>query len=386
MATDERTAPPSRGPPSSLIYPLLRESPLFLVTDQPMDSGIGTYAQTLFRLLSPVLPKTTIVSLGYLAQDTSEGVWTPEGIRRSGTGWIAPVYRAWNNHVLKSIIPRTSLVHFCGVDYGPTSHFERPIATVHDHYLRLPAPGSLRTPRVVGRDIASIVDYLTLPRHILQCKAVIVPTNHVRDALLKHASVRSTVIHHWIDKARFMPRPKRDSRRILGLPERGVLLLNVSAGTSNKNFSLLERLVRILPSGYLFVKVGSPLKVESDRVRNIPRLDAQAYPLLFNACDVYVHASTEEGFGRPLLESMGSLLPVVSLRTDVSVEVLGGAGIMVPRRATQQDLLLAVRSLEDGGVAEEVAEQIKQRCLAFSEESARKAYVALYSRAFEEQS
>lgn len=51
---------------------------------------------------------------------------------------------------------------------------------------------------------------------------------------------------------------------------------------------------------------------------------------IYNALNVYVHASTGEGFGLPLIEAMACGKPIIASKNTAIPEVVGDAGILVP--------------------------------------------------------
>lgn len=362
---------------------VVSDEPIFIVTDQGRTTGIGIYAYGLYRLLRSAFPGLRVLSLGYLHEENAEGIWTPAGVHRATSLWEVPFARARNNRLFKAILSRTACVHFCGVDYGIAAEFDRTISTVHDYYLRIPSVGNVRNPVVIARDLSAIWIYLTLPRRVHSSRRIVVPTDHVRKCLWSKASLRSQVIHHWIDTSRFRERPQEESRRALGLPTKKKLLLNVGTGASNKNLGLLTEIAHSLPQDYCLVKIGAPLPVDSGKVLNIPVLGHDAYPLAFNACDAYLHTSSMEGFGWPLIESMGSLLPTVALATEVSEEVLGNAGTLLPPSASARDWISTVQRLENSSFRSEIVEHARLRRRLFSEGVAKASYIETYKQAFQ---
>ena len=59
---------------------------------------------------------------------------------------------------------------------------------------------------------------------------------------------------------------------------------------------------------------------------SVPAAELAAY---FQAADVYVSASTHEGFGVPLVEAMEHGVPVVAFASSAVPETVGGAGVLV---------------------------------------------------------
>jgi len=369
------------GPPDSSAEPISRE-PIFVITDQVAHTGIGVYASSLYHLLSSAFPGMRVVSLNPLVGEAFPDSFALSALRKVSSRWLIPLVREANEQLLRSTLPRDARAHLCGVSYRLSSYFDSSVSTIHDFYPRVPSIGNLARPKVIGRDLASLLIYIRIPREVQRCKSIIVPTREVQSSLMSRASIRSQVIHHWIETSRFHPRIKNDSRIRLGLPDPRTLLLSVGGGTSNKNLGLLEQIARLLPQGFTLVKVGEPLAVPPPRVLNLHRLNRELYPLVFNACDVYVHTSSVEGFGRPLIEALGSRLPILARRTLVTEELLGDSAILLEPTATARDWVGSVRTLENPGTRREILDRAEIQARLFSEERARDLYTELYIDAF----
>lgn len=361
---------------------VVSDEPVFVVTDQGVSTGIGTYAIALFQLLRASFPGLRVASLGYLNSDAGDEIWRPPGTRLAQSPVDVPFAQMRNLNALATSLPASSKMHFCGVDYRGVTRFDRVVVTLHDYYLRTPSTNSFGRPLDLARDLSAAFNFLTVPRRIRTADTVLVPTEFVRRCLWEGASIRSEVVHHWIDSARFVVRAQREARRSLGLPNDKKLLLNVSAGSSNKNPALLKSIVARLNPGYMLVKVGARIGGPSSRVLEIPRLKSDAYPLLFNACDAYLHTSSIEGFGRPLIEALGSELPVVSLDSEVSREVLGPAGTFVAPHESPGLWIEAITQLEEQPFRDGIVSQIRKRKPSFDATVARQRLTQIYRQAF----
>ena len=193
--------------------------------------------------------------------------------------------------------------------------------------------------------------------------------------------LRSEVIHHWVDTDRFHPRPAAESRRAVGLPSTGRYLLNVTGAGPNKNLTTLARVAAHLPAGWKLVRIGPPLTAPN--CLNMGSVSRELYPLFYTAADAYLHTSVTEGFGIPLIESMGSATPVISSRSSTGPEVLGDAGIYVDDPKEVSGFVAAVATLEDDRVRSEAAARCHLRAKEFAPAVARTAYGRFYERAFE---
>lgn len=352
----------------------------YIVTDQGPATGIGIYAEALCKLLRSSLSELSLVSLCYSPVEELPGWQRLPGSLVTKTWTQVPAVLRHNYRLLRENVSPESIVHFCGTSFASVPEFPHAIVTVHDFYPRIPSFRDARDPVMLARDSSALWQFITIPRQVRTALRV-VPSKYVQQCLASRCSLSSTAIHHWIDATRFHPREMRHAREVLGLPSEERLVLNVSVGTSNKNHAALARVADHLRKGYWLVKVGDRLPVSS-KVLHLPRLSHDLYPLLYNACDMYLQTSTQEGFGWPLIEAIGSELPVVSLRTEVALEVLGPAGTYVSRSAPVDEWVAAIERLSCPEVHDDSVAEERRRLSHFEPERARKEYLAVYERAF----
>ena len=363
---------------------VVSEATISITTDQGVQTGIGVYAMGLLRLLRPAFPGLQLVSLDYLrAPPGAPGIVRLPGTRTVRHRWEVPLVRRHNRGVLARSISVDTAIHDCGPDYAISAMHDRAVTTIHDYYPRRPSWTSIGNPVVLARDALALAGYLTIPRQVRRCRAVVVPTKYVQRRLWANARVPSTVIRHWIDTERFHLRSPADARARLGLPRDETLVLNVGVGASNKNVALLQAIAQTLPEGFRLVKVGEPLRHPSARLLQLGRLSHEAYPLLFNACDAYLHPSIEEGFGRPLIEAIASEIPIVALDTEVAREVAADVATYVSAESPLEEWLTAIREATAPKQRAEARARARRRQEVFSPAVARQQYVELYRKAFD---
>ena len=111
----------------------------------------------------------------------------------------------------------------------------------------------------------------------------------------------------------------------LNLPLDKILLLSVSTNRPGKNLKALRDMMHLMDDRYKLVRVGVPVG-DSITFRGV---SDETLNEIYNACDVLVFPSTEEGFGRPVTEAFKVGLPVVASDIEVMQEVCGDAAILV---------------------------------------------------------
>lgn len=106
------------------------------------------------------------------------------------------------------------------------------------------------------------------------------------------------------------------------------------------------------------------------------------YPLFFNASDIYLNVSTNEGFNIPLIESLKSSLPVVSNRCATSFELLGDSGIYLNNPRDPKQYLEMIVYLLDDKIHKYYSTLSYIRSLIFSDDAIREKYLKIYSEIF----
>lgn len=118
---------------------------------------------------------------------------------------------------------------------------------------------------------------------------------------------------------------KKTLRKGLGLPLDKTLLLSVSTNRPGKNLRALKEMMQLMDERYHLVRVGTPIGT-STTFTNVPD---EMLNKIYNACDVLIIPSTEEGFGRPITEAFTVGIPVVASDIEVFREVADNAALLV---------------------------------------------------------
>ncbi len=151
----------------------------------------------------------------------------------------------------------------------------------------------------------------------LLCKALaplvdavtVTSEQHKRDLGRRDAHV----VPCGVDLDLFVPLPRREARKQLGLPAEAKLVLFVGILRPEKRLDVIQSAVDILqrqdPSVQLIVATGLP----HERI-----------PLYMNACDVFALASDHEGSPVVVKEAMACNLPIVSVDVGDVAQVIAG--------------------------------------------------------------
>lgn len=138
-----------------------------------------------------------------------------------------------------------------------------------------------------------------------------------------------TVIHHWTSD-QFIPRDKERCRTTLGLPTKGPIVLSIGSEALQKNVAAIGKTMNILGPDYHLVRVGEAHQLA--KALRYPRsatlrekVSAESLPYFYNAADVLLFPSHDEGFGFPVIESINSGTPVVVSDIPVFKEILSPA-------------------------------------------------------------
>ena len=145
---------------------------------------------------------------------------------------------------------------------------------------------------------------------------------------------------------------------------------------------VIDSISNKLPKDVLIVKVGYPIK--NHKIMNVNNVNEKNYPLYFNAADLYLHTSSNEGFGIPLLEAISSGLPIVSSSIPTSVEILGSSNGPLIREKNDpiayiEDIAL---KLDEDANREFSERSLIRSNIISSDDKARAKYVDVHKRAY----
>ena len=288
-----------------------------LVSAFPIDSGVGTYSNLLFKLgffndFAFFKIRKNDDENGYLM--VVKYNFNPHGLMNYLSTFFESKYSI--------IVKKYDFVHVTSTDFFHLSKYNKNmVGTVHDIF---PID-----------DKISKSAYSIFYRHYFKkeleymknLRGIVVNSNHIKQKLLLlYPDIDLTVIHIWTDD-NFKIRDKMEARKKLGLPLDKTILLNVSSDQPRKNISILPKVMNNLNDHYYLVRIGPSDKIiknfKSKNYKIIEKVSSENYPYYFNASDILLDPSKNEGFGIPIIEAINSNLPVIASDIDVFREILG---------------------------------------------------------------
>jgi glycosyltransferase involved in cell wall biosynthesis len=212
-------------------------------------------------------------------------------------------------------------IHYSSLDVPPMSSYARGVVSIHDNPARLEAPGLYAASP--GYQILQRLRWRTY-REFPQ---ILTGTDYVRKALLRSgvAGTVTTIRHPVSPKLMPLPEGKETLRDELRLPKDRKLVLSVSSDEPRKNLDILPKVMGVLGREFTLIRVG-PSVPNSYTYSSVP---IELLNKLYNASDVFIFPTLEEGLGLPVAEAMTCGIPVVASNIEVMHEVTGDAAILV---------------------------------------------------------
>lgn len=213
------------------------------------------------------------------------------------------------------------VIHYLAEDIRPWTKHGNVVVTVHGNPL-----ATIESTRYYSFNPgyrALVRSNLRTYSRVAEC---IVQSNYVKDGLSTFGYEGSIqLIPPALDPV-FHPRPDvLKLRQKLGLPDSKILILSISTSEKRKNLPVLPRTLDCLPTEYKLVRIGPAVR----GALNLSDLSDAQVAEVYNACDLLLFPTLEEGFGLPVIEAFASGLPVVSSDIEVIREVAGDAAILV---------------------------------------------------------
>jgi glycosyltransferase involved in cell wall biosynthesis len=134
---------------------------------------------------------------------------------------------------------------------------------------------------------------------------------------------------------------KKESRRLLDLPESAEIILNVGSEEKRKNIqTLLKAFFEIAKQreDAVLLRVGEQRQETTrlakklgifEKIKYLNNLSRENLALAYNAADALAFCSYYEGFGLPVLEAMACGCPVVAASASSVPEIAGKAALLV---------------------------------------------------------
>lgn len=206
-----------------------------------------------------------------------------------------------------------------------------------------------------GREAVTIHDvfYLTEKQNILdphqratrrnfdyykKFNNVIAVSNYTRNQLISEGfGGRISVIRLAARSAFSRMNDKIGARISLGLPPDKHLILSVSSRADRKNLSMVKETMSLLGQQYRLVRVGKSI---GDDIA-FSGVSDQQLNLIYNACDVLLFPTLNEGFGLPIVEAFAVGLPVVASDIEVMQEITMGAAVLADNNSS--DMKAAIK-------------------------------------------
>jgi glycosyltransferase involved in cell wall biosynthesis len=236
----------------------------------------------------------------------------------------------------------------------------------------------VRTLRLKGKIDTSIRRKL-LHMTMKASEVIITPSKAMRDMIRDfYSDIKESkfkVIHHAFDKERFLnsnPLPSDVEKRLINIEPDTIKILYVSHLIPYKGYDVIIKAAKRLrewktrfkfivtmdrvdwPEGYdLYLSMIEKFGL-SKNLLILNRVPEDAVANLYKQCDIFMFPSLCESFGFPMVEAMGSGLPIVAAGTPVNKEICGKGALyydpLDAEEAAQKVRLL----IEDKAVAEKL--------------------------------
>jgi glycosyltransferase involved in cell wall biosynthesis len=264
--------------------------------------------------------------------------------------------------------------------------FKKEIVTVHDIFP------------VTGRDYSTPEfqqKFSALLREAVRRAArVITPSAYTAEQLVQHLEVpreHLRVVPEGVDLPVHHLTPEESIREREHLVGKGnVMVLTVGVIQTRKNTLTALRAMEILPPRFQLVLAGGDghgseavhdyirRQGLSSRVLLLGHVPADSLPVLYQAADVFLFPSLEEGFGLPVLEALANGLPVVAARSSSLPEVAGDAALYVDPSNPRDIAEKVLQVVEDSGRREKLIGKGLARAPEFSWRRTAEATLKVY--------
>lgn len=352
-------------------------------TVDPQPSGIAVYSRKLVETLAELDTHHRFLICYRLSRWSRRRQFLcPRGAGVAGPTFATRLFQEpltfwlpWQAEVFHSLAQRP-----------PAFRFKKEIVTIHDLFP------------VTGRDYSTPEFQRKFAALLIQAAEraarIITPSTYTAEQLVRHLGTpreKIRVVPEGVElPARIMsPEERRREReRLVGTGR--TMVLNVGVLQTRKNIINALKALERLPETYRLVLVGgnghgSEAIHAYIRERGLDRrvalfghVEAHLLPAFYQAADVFLFPSLEEGFGLPVLEALANGLPVVAANTSALPEVGGDAALYV-NPAEPEDIAEKVkRVVEDAELRAALVDKGLKRVQEFSWRRTAEATLSVY--------
>ena len=289
------------------------------ITVDSTRTGVGKYAKDLYTLLAP---ESKILQFIFNAR------YLDNFYKKPYRGFKSTLFNyMFSNIAFKSGIDfinnNPDIIHITSQTMKPIFNSKKMVVTIHDI---IPFNRNLAYSQILEKlKDAYMRSYV---RKYLTYDNIITVSNHVKNQIVTQFNINESkisAISPYIPNNFFPMHNIEFLRKELGLPDNKKLILSVSSDAPRKNLAMVESTMKKLDNSYQLVRIGSQVG-NSITFTNV---DDEKINKIYNACDMLLFPTLEEGFGYPVVEAFKTGLPVLSSDIDIIKEVSDGAALLV---------------------------------------------------------
>ena len=289
------------------------------ITFDSTRTGVGKYAKDLYMLLAP---ESKIVQFIFNERYLDNFYKQPyKGFKSTVLNYMFSKFAFRSG--IDFINNTPDIIHITSQTMKPIFNNKKMVVTIHDII-------SFNRNQAYNQILEKLKDAY-MRRYVKKYLAydnIITVSNHVKNQVITQFNINENkivAISPYVTD-NFFPIPDKDVlRKELGLPEDKKLILSVSSNAPRKNLAMVKSVMEKLGDSYQLVRIGSQVG-NSITFRNV---DDEKINKIYNACDMLLFPTLEEGFGYPVVEAFKTGLPVLSSDIDIIKEVSDGAALLI---------------------------------------------------------
>lgn len=342
-----------------------------ILTQYPSYTGVGKYVHDLMQM---DIPNTKVYTLYFKKNDISRPYYgelvlgsfqfpfTSGWFLNSGFQGLA--FRSWRRKISDLEKENGPIFHYTDFGLKPMTSSSNSLLTLHDFFQ--------------VSDKYKKYKYKAQPflkanaKRYLGFEHVIADTAHVAREALDFGFENEPIVVYPPAGEYIVPgMNKIQCRKKHNLPLDKNLILSISSNDPRKNVDAVAGTMKLLGEDYELVRVGPPME-HAFNFRNLTNIEINE---LYNACDVFLFPTLDEGLGFPLIEAMAAGIPIVSSNIEAVDEICLDAAIKsIPN---SENLARGVK--EAIGMSDELIAKGKTRSSFFSHENFNRKLREIYA-------